>query len=360
VTAAHPPPEPDPREKDADAPAEERIDEHEQSRRLWAGIVTLVVLMAIIAGLIAAVPGLDSVERQLARMSPGWIAAAIVLELLSCAGYVLAFQLVFARAPRRFARRVALAELAFGAVVPVGGAGGVAIGAWMLRAKQISWGRIARRSAALFLVTSLINVVVLVPAGIAFAIWGGVDQHVLLGLVPAAVGVLVIVLAWELPRSRHRLGGDSRMARLARGSVDAVEDTWALVLRPRWRLIGVPMYLLCDIAVLGVCLRAVGTEIDVSALALGYLIGYLGNLLPVPGGIGVLDGGLIGALALYGTPPDKAAAAVLVYHAIALWLPTLVGAAAFIAARRTLHDPIEPLPAEEEQRTWRWLRRASR
>jgi uncharacterized membrane protein YbhN (UPF0104 family) len=332
------------------SPEQLAAEQRQEGRRLWTGIVTLLALMAVVAGLIAAVPGLDSVEARLGDMSPGWVAAAIVLEWLSCVGYILAFQLVFSRAPRRFAARVALSELAFGAVVPIGGAGGVAVGAWMLRAKGVSWSRIARRSAALFLLTSAINVAVLVPAGVAFAINGDVHHHVLLGVIPAAVGIVVLGLMWPLPRFRTRLEGEGRMRLLLRGSVDAIEDTKRLILRPRWRLIGVLMYLGCDIAVLGVCLHAVGVDLDPSALALGYLIGYLGNLLPVPGGIGVLDGGLVGALALYGAPVGQTTAAVLVYHAIVLWLPTLIGSIAFVLARRTLHDPVAPRPEEERAR----------
>jgi uncharacterized membrane protein YbhN (UPF0104 family) len=331
------------------SPEELVAAERQEGRRLWTGILTLVVLMVIVVGLITALPGLDTVEQRLADMAPGWIAAAIVLEWLSCVGYILAFQLVFSRAPRRFAARVALSELAFGAVVPIGGAGGVAVGAWMLRAKGVSWRLIARRSAALFLVTSALNVAALVPAGIAFALAGDVEHHVLLGTVPAAVGIVVIALLWPLPRFRERLTGDGRLRALLRGSVDAIEDVKRHVLHPHWRLVGVLMYLGCDIAVLGVCLHAVGVDLDPSALVLGYLIGYLGNLLPVPGGIGVLDGGLVGALALYGAPVGRTTAAVLVYHAIVLWLPTLIGSIAFVLARRTLHDPVAPLPAPYDE-----------
>ena len=35
-------------------------------------------------------------------------------------------------------------------------------------------------------------------------------------------------------------------------------------------------------------------------LVLGYLIGQLGNLVPLPGGIGATEGALIGVFALYG------------------------------------------------------------
>jgi uncharacterized membrane protein YbhN (UPF0104 family) len=73
----------------------------------------------------------------------------------------------------------------------------------------------------------------------------------------------------------------------------------------------------------------------------------LANLVPVPGGIGPLEDGLTGALLLYGTRPGPTVAAVIVYHAIALWLPTIGGTIAFASLRRTLH---KPLPAAARRR----------
>jgi uncharacterized protein (TIRG00374 family) len=109
-------------------------------------------------------------------------------------------------------------------------------------------------------------------------------------------------------------------------------------------------YLWCDIAMLWVCFRALGVSADVPDLTLAFLIGYLGNVLPIPGGIGALDGGLTAALLLYGFDAAPAAAAVLAYHAIVLWIPTLLGTIAFLRVRRTfdeplvLRDPRQPRP----------------
>jgi hypothetical protein len=73
---------------------------------------------------VLAVPGLHDVLARLEGVAPGWIALAIVLELDSCAGFVVAFRHVFARVPGRLATRVALTQLAFTAVVPAGRADG--------------------------------------------------------------------------------------------------------------------------------------------------------------------------------------------------------------------------------------------
>jgi uncharacterized membrane protein YbhN (UPF0104 family) len=325
--------------------------EDDQGRRLRRGIVSLVVLMVLVAALLAAVPGLRDVADRLSDVDPWWIVLAAVLEVLSCAGYVLAFQHIFRRAQRRFAMRVALSEMAFGAVLPVGGAGGIAIGAWIVKAKGGPVRRFAERSAVLFLLTSGVNVATLVLAGLAVGLHIVPAPHpVLLGLVPAAVGIAVLAAFLALPRVASRLsdGESTRWRRWLGVTASVIEEAKTELRHPGWRLAGAIAYLWCDIAMLWVCFRALGHAPPVAALTLAFLIGYLGNVIPVPGGIGALDGGLAGALILYGAAPATAGAAVLAYHALVLWIPTLLGTLAFLRLRSTLDEPIalSPAPAQ--------------
>jgi hypothetical protein len=128
-----------------------------------------------------------------------------------------------------------------------------------------------------------------------------------------------------------------------------VSDTEEIAYTPDWRLLGALGYLVFDIAVLWACLRAVGVSAPVFALVLGYQVGYLANLVPIPGGVGVLEGGLLGALLLYGLPAAPTAAAVVLYHAIALWLPTLGGTVGFVGLRRALASRgarVQEVPAQ--------------
>jgi uncharacterized membrane protein YbhN (UPF0104 family) len=101
-------------------------------------------------------------------------------------------------------------------------------------------------------------------------------------------------------------------------------------------VLGAISYLLFDLAVLWACLRAVGSTPPILALIVGYQIGYLANLVPIPGAIGVLEGGLLGALLLYGLPAAPTAAAVVLYHAVALWVPTIGGTVSFLRLRKTV------------------------
>jgi uncharacterized protein (TIRG00374 family) len=91
-----------------------------------------------------------------------------------------------------------------------------------------------------------------------------------------------------------------------------------------------------DNAALIATYAAVGHTPALSIVLMGYLIGQLGGLLPLPGGVGGIDGGLIGVLVLYGAPLAPTVAAVLAYRLILFWVPLLVGAPAFVALWRQL------------------------
>jgi uncharacterized membrane protein YbhN (UPF0104 family) len=65
----------------------------------------------------------------------------------------------------------------------------------------------------------------------------------------------------------------------------------------------------------------------------------------VPGGIGGVDLGLVGALVIYHVNVNAATAAVLAFRAVSLWVPAVVGGIAFVFLRRTLAD--EPALREE-------------
>jgi uncharacterized membrane protein YbhN (UPF0104 family) len=324
----------------------------QQGRRLRNGLIWLAVLIAILVGVIFAVPNLRQVGDRLSDARPEWVAVGVALELASCFGYMFVFQLVFDRGPRRTVGQLAWAEMAFGSVVPAGGAGGLALGAWVLRARGVSWPRIANRSAVIFLLTSAVNVVVFGLAGalLAFGVLPG-PNGVLYGLLPAIVGfgTLGAFLALPVWCARHprRPGADyhrrRRLERVVHELAGWVRDTQRVAFTPNWRLAGALAYLLCDIATLWASMRAFGGRSPIGPVILAYQVGYLVNVIPVPGGIGILDGGLVGTLALYGVHSRSTTAAVLLYHALALWIPTVIGTLAFVRLRRVISQA--PVPA---------------
>ncbi|HEX6695285.1 MAG TPA: TIGR00374 family protein, partial [Solirubrobacteraceae bacterium] len=155
---------------------------------------SLLILGAIVLGVVALivlVPGLGSLRERFMGAQPEWIAVAALLQLGSCAGYVLVFRGVFCRRMSwRTSTEIGLSELAANSVLSVGGAGGLALGAWILRRGGLSTAFIARRTVAFFLLTSLANVGFLAIGGIGLAtgLLHG-SPSIVLGLVPAIAAV---------------------------------------------------------------------------------------------------------------------------------------------------------------------------
>ncbi len=305
------------------------------AHRLRNGLIWTAALALLLLAIGLAIPDLRDVLDRVAGAAPGWFVLGIALEAVSCLGYVVTVRLVLPRGPAREIRRLAWAEMAFGAVVPVGGAGGLAVGAWAMRAWGITWSRIANRSAVIFLLTSAVNAAVLVLSGLGVWLGIGTDKGgVVYGLVPAAAAFLAIAIFCVTPFIRT--SGRGWLGVVIARTGEWVRDTARIAFKPDWRLLGAVGYLLFDVAVLWACLRAVGLRPPLLALLVGYQLGYLANLVPIPGGLGALEGGLLGALLLYGLPAAPTAAAVVLYHAIALWIPTIGGTVGFVRLRKAV------------------------
>ncbi len=308
-----------------------------EERQLWRRGMTAILLLLAVAGAVLAVPDLRPVASEIRAINPALIAAAIALELASCLSFVVIFRMFFSPLDPLTARWLAWVEMGSGALIPGGGAGSLAVGGWLLHLAGMSTRQIVQRSSGLFFLTSAINVLGLGAAGAALllGIGGGPNDALRAGLpVLAAAGTIAVVLAIA-PRSR-RFGRDHRGAAWIQEIGSGIPAARRALLHPTWRLSGAVGYLFFDIAVLWVTLAAVGQLPPVAALVVAYLVGYLANAIPVPGGIGVLDAGLVGALAIYGLPLSQATAAVLVYHAIAFWIPTLGGTIAYLPLRHRL------------------------
>jgi uncharacterized protein (TIRG00374 family) len=129
-----------------------------------------------------------------------------------------------------------------------------------------------------------------------------------------------------------------RIAAGAEAVGDGVDEALRLLRTGDWAvLVGGAGYLLFDVAMLGVCFTAFGNDIPpVGVLLVAYIIGQLGSLLPIPGGIGGVDGGLIGTLVIYGVDATDAAVAVIAYRGLLLAIPALLGLPALAVLRRRL------------------------
>jgi hypothetical protein len=133
------------------------------SRQLRIRLVLLAAVVALIVAAVWLAPGLDQVRARVRHASLGWLVVASVLELLSALSYVVIFRSVFCpRMSWRMSYLIGVSEQAANSILPAGGAGGLALGAWALRRVGAPAGHIARRTVAFFLLTSFANVVTLI------------------------------------------------------------------------------------------------------------------------------------------------------------------------------------------------------
>ena len=86
------------------------------------------------------------------------------------------------------------------------------------------------------------------------------------------------------------------------------------------------------------CFHAFGEAPPWAVIVMAYFVGMLGNLLPLPGGVGGVDGGMIGASRPSASTSGWPTVAVLTYRVFAFWLPTIPGAIAYFQLRKTVRQ----------------------
>jgi uncharacterized membrane protein YbhN (UPF0104 family) len=328
-------------------------------RHLLVRVVEIGAIIAAVVIAISALPGLDDVRMRLHGAAPGWVAAVALAEVGSCAGYLLVFRATFCSAmPWGLSYEIAMAELAANSLLPAGGAGGLALGVWALRQAGMPTGHIGRRTVAFFVVTSAANFFALILVGVGtFARIVPGRHSLLLSLVPAlatGLGVLLVALSPRLLRALGERGTSeggtgwlSHGRRALRGSLtacaDGVEQAIGLLGARGFGVVaGSFSYMAFDIAALGFAFAAIGRVPAFGTLVLAYLIGQLGNLVPLPGGVGATEGALVAMFAVYGVHLADATAAVLIYRLFQLLVPAVLGMPAFVLLRRRLMRADQP------------------
>jgi uncharacterized protein (TIRG00374 family) len=331
----------------------EEIPDDLHPRHLAIRVAEIGALIGLVAVGISALPGLGQVRDHFADADPLWLVACALAEVGSCLGYMLVFRSTFCpQMSWGLSYDISMAEQAANSLLPSGGAGGLALGVWALRQAGMETGHIARRTVAFFIVTSAANFGAVVAAGLFtfVGLFPG-ERSVVFTLLPAVLAALVIEGAWLSPKLLRAFGhplaatGHAGLtARLRKGirtGLTAVADGVDLakqLLRSHsfGVVVGSFSYMAFDLAALGFGFAAVGYVPPFGTLVLGYLIGQLGNLIPVPGGIGGTEGALVGMFAIYNVNVPLAVAAVFIYRLFQLTIPALLGAPAFVLLRRKL------------------------
>ena len=129
------------------------------ARRVSGRLLQTAAAALVLVALVLALPGLGRLRAHLSHAAPRWVAAAALLELLAALSYLVIFHSVFcARIGWRLSYQIGMAEQAANSLLSASGAGGLAVGVWALHRLGMSRERIARRTAAFFLLISMANV----------------------------------------------------------------------------------------------------------------------------------------------------------------------------------------------------------
>jgi uncharacterized membrane protein YbhN (UPF0104 family) len=325
-------------------------------RSLVASIIFIVSIVGFMYFVLPKLLGLRDTWNRLQHGNVWWLALAAVLECFSFLGYVILFRGVFVRGDSRIDWRasyqITMAGLAATRLFASAGAGGIAMTAWALRRSGMEPRLVACRMIAFMAVLYAVFMGTLVIGGLGlyFGVFAGGNSFALT-IVPAIFGAGVIslflvvsLLPGDFDRLVARWTHGGRVGRLlAKGAAlpaaaaSGVRTAIHLVQERDASLLGGVAWWGFDIAVLWSCFHAFGGAPPTAVVVMSYFIGQLGNVLPLPGGIGGVDGAMIGAFSAFGVSPPLAVVSVLAYRAFAFWLPTLPGAVAYLQLRRTVH-----------------------
>jgi uncharacterized membrane protein YbhN (UPF0104 family) len=345
-------------------PAEPAANAHEDEmprirltrRQVFAFGIFILSGVGFLYFVLPKLAGVGTTVHRIERGDSWWIAVGVVLELASFAGYVVLFRAVFVRGAGRIgwseSYQITMAGLAATRLFAAAGAGGVALTAWALRRSGMAPRLVACRMVAFIVLLYVVYAGSLLFDGIGLGIGlfpGGGSFAIT--FVPAIVAAILFGIAAamallpdDLERRLERwASGSGRLTHFIARSVTApalaasgVRTAIGLIRSRDPGVLGALAWWGFDISVLWAMFHAFGSAPPFTVILMSYFIGTLGNLLPLPGGLGGVEGGMIGSLAAFGVDLDLSVLAVLSYRAISFWLPTLPGAVAYFQLRRTV------------------------
>jgi putative heme transporter len=324
-------------------------------RSLLASILFVISTAALLYFVLPKLLGLQETWNRIQSGNAWWLALAALMEVFSFMGYIALFRAVFVRGRSQIDWResyeITMAGLAATRLFASAGAGGVALTAWALRRSGLEPRIVACRMIAFMALLYAVYMGALVIGGLGLYLGVIPGSHPFaITVIPAIFGgtviaifVAVSLLPGDFDRLVARWTSRGRLGRLA-GQVAAapaaaasgVRTAIGLVRARDPYLLGAIAWWAFDIAVLWACFHAFGDAPSVGVIVMAYFVGMLGNVLPLPGGIGGVDGGMIGAFTAFGVPVEVTVVSVLAYRGFAFWLPTLPGAVAYLQLRRTV------------------------
>jgi uncharacterized protein (TIRG00374 family) len=327
----------------------------------------LVAAIAALYYLLPQLAGLDDTWHRIEDGSPYWMVLALGFGVGMFGGYVAMFRGIFARTGQsridwRASYQITMAGLAASRLFAAGGAGGLVLTAWALRRSGMRKREVADKTLTFLILTYIPYMAALIVCGfgLRFGVFPGPDPFgltvvpAIVAIVLTAIGISAALVPTDLQRRldgfaqrKGRIGKWAQKAANLPASASAgMRDAIEHLRHPDPALLGAVLFWAFQIAVLWAAFRAFGDAPPLAVLIQAFFVGMFGNLLPVPGGVGGVEGGLIAAFVAFGVDFEQALVAVLVYRAVTFWLPMIPGVIAYFQLRRTVERwAREPAPS---------------
>lgn len=329
---------------------------HVSRRRVFGIGVFLVLAIVALYYLGPRLAGLEQTWDRLGSGDPYWLLLALLFTVGSFAGYVVLFRGVYVRAGTQIGWResyqITLSGNLAARLFAAGGAGGVVLTAWALRRSGMSARQVADKSVSFVALTYVVYAIALIVFGIGLrtgflpgpAPFAVTIPPALIGVAALVAGVAIAIVPTDFQRRVSKAGGDdgivarwvARVANIPAAASAGIRDAFGHIGSRDPALLGSLAYWMFQIAVLWAAFRAFGEAPPPAVLVMAFFVGMFGNLLPMPGGVGGVEGGLIAAFVAFGVDAGLAFVAVLVYRAFVFWLPMLPGVVAYFQLLRTV------------------------
>jgi uncharacterized protein (TIRG00374 family) len=329
-------------------------------RRMLQTLVVVLLLIVAIYFLFPSLVGLEDAVAKVGDAKLGWVMVGVGFGFAMFGTYITLFRGVVGGDVMpltwKEAYEINMAALAASRLFSAGGAGGIALTYWALRKAGMDTRRSTQRMIVFLALQYTFYPLAIIVCGILLrtGVLSG-KSSAGLTIIPAAIAGVVLglgVLVALIPRDLERriagwAQGHRRVSlarRLARGPetvADGLRKAFDLMRHPKHgagALLGAVGFWATQIAILWASFRAFDVSVPLAVLVMGFFLGMVANLIPfVPGGVGAVDAGLIGAYVLFGLPEATTFAAVLIYRLIAFWMPLPPGIVAFFQLRGTIH-----------------------
>ena len=334
-------------------------------RTAVSAAISVAVIVFIFAYVMPKIANYRDVRKAFGALTGGWLAALFIVTVFNLATYAPNWMVALPGLGYQQSIEVTMAGTAVSNVAPFGGAVSMGMQYGMFRGWGFDTAEVSRAMIVTGIWNNLTNLAMPLVGLLVLTMRGG--KNVALEAA-AKIGGVVLVLAlfflWQIFRSEVGARNVGRLADRARAPIarlrkrdapnngaqsfatfrrDSVE-----LIRKRWLALTITTLggVMFVFIVLAVSIRALGIDgHDVTyteAFAAWASTRLLSTAFPVtPGGLGIVDVGLTGALIGFGGAQGPVVAAVLLYRLLTYVPPILLGGLSFLTWRRhgqRVHD----------------------